>query len=282
MKYPHVVVAGSLLVAACGEKLPVDKPPAPDMSAVVNDYREPTAALAEVTVTDVVDGLTDRFGFLKQIGACTDDGECGSPSVLGETLGGEGTESDVQQLSPGVEQRRDAIRIGGIEVEGEGFVRLKRVCDGWSGTGEVDAAKTGLLTLTAGFTDAGLDPVIWGSFARCLMLSGEVEQFLDGQLNLFIGANLQFEQLTRSAMLLQFANFRFGQDVADLVGFDFRVSPDGGFELMVPLPAGLHVLFYIREGAFGFRATDGDWGCDLSLANLGTGLCTKGGEQVAW
>ena len=281
MKQVLTVLSVAVVAASCGEKLPAEKPTAPDMGRLVSDYRSPSAALAEVTVQDVLEGLEERFGFLQQLGSCNDQGECGGPSVLLDTLGkAGGSEGSTQELSPGVEQRRDAIKVGNAVMEGEGFIRIHHVCEGLAAT--VDEASNGKLTLTAGFSDAGLDPVIWGEFAACV-LPGVPSQYLDGLVSMYIGSNLQFDNLVQSPTLFQFAGFRFAADALEDAGFDFRISAEGGFELRVPLPAGLHVLFYIREGQFGFAALDGDWGCELSLDSIRAGgLCTKAGEEVVW
>ena len=260
-------LAGALAGGCAGEER--EKPRAPDLQPLADAYAAPTrdfdaqaAAEVQELVERKVRALVDMTGVVDLI-----EDALGS---LGEEPAG---------LTAGLTR--------GVVLEGEGFARITRICSGHGTPAPpVDRDATGVLELTAGYTEDGLDPVIFGGAAACKEQLGQRQLAIDGGVALHVGDNLKLEDLPASPVLFQLAGFALAIDGTERLagGFDFQVCRGdtsscvpGNFELLLGLPGERTLVLFIdlADKSGGFRAANGRWDCDF-LA----GTCQSGGATV--
>ena len=174
------------------------------------------------------------------------------------------------------ESSSGAARLGpsvhAIPVDGEGFVRLEHVCRGWEGAAAPDPAN-GMLSLVVGFTERGLDPVIFGDFVDCRETLRERRLFFAGGLRVYVGNGLQAGTVGDAPVLISLAA---DVDVDDEplfdVEIDFQYCPSGAdpamcpprlLEFLIELDDGRHLNFFLGTDRLsgGFRAENGLWRC---------------------
>jgi len=273
-------MALTVLVSGCVEELPVDMPTPPDLGALLRDWEGPTAEFTDHTAMDVAISSAKKLGMAEDLGTCDASGQCSGPAVLIGALGalgGSGTETS--ELAPGVEQRRDALQIGDTAVEAEGFARIRMKCAGWDGGSPDENA----MVITVTFSDAGLQPVVWGQFSDCRITSGGSDLYLDAGVHLHLGESFDLAKMGQTPLLFQLqGDLGVGErDLIDL-DLDFEVSPEDGLEIRVPV-ADLHLFLFMKDGKLGFSAVNGRWLCQFGAGDHSTGLCgTRDGEEVAW
>jgi hypothetical protein len=282
-----------LSLSACTEPAR-SKPQAPDMQPLVDAYASPTRSFDDQAALDVqqlverkvknlvdVTGVVDRIeGALGALGAEREALDRGSFSI---------DASDLRERRAPGGQAGHVDAVASLVLEGEGFARITRICTGHGTPAPpIDKAANGHLELTVGYTQRGLDPVIFGGAIDCQEQLESTRLVIDGDVNLYIGNNLQIDDLPASPILFQLAGFALTIDDSEVLagGFDFQVCRGttstcvpGHFEVLLGLPEeGTLVLFIdlaTRRG--GFRAANGQWTCDF-LA----GTCSDGNRTVTF
>jgi hypothetical protein len=265
-------VAGTGAGACDGDER--EKPRAPDLQPLVDAYAAPTRdfdAQAAVEVQELVE---------RKVRALVD--MTGVVDLLEDALGSLGEEP--AELTAGL----TAGLRRGIVLEGEGFARITRICSGHGTPAPpVDRDANGVLELTAGYTEDGLDPVIFGGAAACKEQLGGKQLVIDGGIALYVGDNLKLADLPASPVLFQLDGFALSVDGTERLagGFDFQVCRGdtsscvpGNFELLLGLPGERTLVLFIdlADKSGGFRAANGRWDCDF-LA----GTCQMGGATIA-
>lgn len=170
-----------------------------------------------------------------------------------------------------------------LELDGEGFVRIERICRGHGTPAPpVDKQTNGALALTAGYGNGALDPVVFGSATACREQLGETRIEIAGDVHLFVGDQLKLTEIGSRPMLFELANFALAVDDVQVLsgGFDFQLcrGNDGScvadsFELLVGLDRGASLIFFINLAtkSGGFRAANGVWTCDFAAATCSDG-----------
>src|SRR5262245_53839146 len=163
------------------------------MAALVDAYAGPTRSFDEATANELTSVLESKVKALFDLEALSDR--------LETTLG---ALEDNQMM---------AFTGGGkqpVELSGEGYARIERICSGY---GEplppVDKAANGYLQLTVGYTQEGLDSVVYGGAFACAEQVGTKRLGFAGEVNLFIGNALKVGNLPTTPVLFQLANFAF-------------------------------------------------------------------------
>ena len=260
-----------LLLAACAcasdER---EKPEAPDLQPLADAYAAPTRDFDAQAAAEVRELVEQKVRYLVDT-----SGLVGRIEDALESLG----EEPAASLTGG--PRR------GVVLEGEGFARITRICTG-HGTPPppVDKAANGFLQLTAGYSEEGLDPVIFGGAEACKEQIGAKRFGIDGDLALYVGDNLKLADLPASPILFQLAGFTLWIDDVEALsgGFDFQVCRgEGGscvpghFEVLLGLPGERTLVLFIdlATKAGGFRAANGRWDCDFA-----GGTCRNGAASV--
>lgn len=260
------------LLAACGSELP-DKPVGPDMDGLVAAYANPTAVLDQVVADEVAERLRERLDLADRLAELDEF----IISTFGDAFG-----------EPDSELRR--AEEPRISLEGDGFARVERICGGWGAQPEVDD-DNGALTLTTTFSEAGLDPVIWGELDECRDVLEEFEVLADGDVNLHVGENLALERVGRSPVLVQIVG-QVEVDGEQLVDgeFDVRICPPGAdecrpldLEMLVTRDDGTHLVFAFNLEARDMatvRDANGEWQCATDAAS--DAVCSQASVSVVF
>ncbi|MBH24257.1 MAG: hypothetical protein CMH57_07370 [Myxococcales bacterium] len=251
-------------------ELEEEKPDAPSMADVLQAYEEPSADLTPqsmagllVSVAEYVEvlGAAEGFGFLFDdvLGALDEEGE------------GDGAESGLVGLrEAGLEVREQPASLNG-----NGFARVTRVCNGWEGGSSPDP-NDGAIELIIGFTESQVDPVAWGDFLGCRYRIQDNNLLINGDLRIWLGDSLSFsglEQVGQSPLLVAIDGLVELEGSVSLSALDFRLIPElGSYEIRLPVEGG-HVIFFVEGEATKFRAANGVWTCNLEAAT-----CTNDGD----
>jgi hypothetical protein len=272
------------LLLACANEAPsgVAKPVAPAMQTL-NAYVAPTAPLTPSAIGELlpqaaslittVDALGIERTFIQSLRAGLAQLEQNRPAV-----------APPQTVAGGLSVQRQALTL-----RGDGFAEIVRICDGW-GVAPAVSPDNGELHVTVGFTERGLDPIVWGSVIGCRYRTGERLVQLDGialdrsagDVRMFIGNNVQLATLGSfpEPVLVELATRATvdGVEVSGALAFRIDVITRA-VELLVPLLGG-HVLVLIdaaRGGIVQARATNGSFTCELA-----TRRCVgPNGEQLS-
>jgi hypothetical protein len=244
------VFAAFALASCAAPELAVGKPAAPDMSAVVAAYENPTAVLDTATLQSAVSLATTRATLV----AATD--------VYRRLTGG------IEQASQAYNEKHPPSGSGPT-FEASGYLSVTRICDGWATSPSPDPAN-GTLGLTVGFTQQGIDPVIWGGFERCLYRVGQSQILLanapgpDAGVRAYVGAALSFSAITASPIIVALGVHAELDGSAEDAVFDVRLGgPSGPVELRIPATGGQVIASVAADQSLSFRAANGTFSCDL-------------------
>jgi hypothetical protein len=249
-RLPWLAPATAFAIASCGPApaLEVDKPAAPDMAPIVASYDKPAGTLDAETLRRAIPLAQTRSVLVTatDIYTALQDG-----------------------LNAGAETYRQehGAQSG---FESAGWLRVTRICNGLSDTPAPDPAN-GQLVLTMGFTEQGLDPVIWGGATACqYRIGGKNIVLADASsaqfgLRVWIGTSLTFAQLASAPAILALDLVATVDGAVSDARFDFRIGDattpvelrfDGtGGDVI----AGVHAA----TSNLAFRAVNGNFECDL-------------------
>lgn len=251
----------------------VEKPAAPQMQALLDAYAVPTGALTAATLLELVAGIPPRIASVDAIQLDRRVIDAAQAALR-----------QLQDRQPMVVAPQAPLRQGvavaaePLTVEGQGYLEVTRICDGW-GALPVPDWNNGYMQLTVGFTEQGVDPVIWGGLTLCKYRLGEHQILLDGvaldpssgDVRVYVGNNVQlatFGTFPEPVLVEVVAQvFVDGIEVAGQLSFRLDVNTRG-LELLVPVTGG-HVLAAIggtRASVVQVRAANGLFQCDLAVS----------------
>jgi hypothetical protein len=150
----------------------------------------------------------------------------------------------------------------------------------------VDKAANGYLDLTVGYSDKGLDSVVFGGAFDCREQAAGAQLSIAGDVHLFIGDNVKVDTVPTTPILFELASFGFDVDGTNIVsgGFDFQVCRGSAtacvpnhLETLFGVPSGgtLVLFFDLSTKRGGFRAHNGVWTCEFTA-----GTCTDGTNTI--
>lgn len=257
---PSWCVAATL-GALCACTAPAfEKPQPPDMRALLQRYESPTGSFdpddaevlaAAVTLfgqvvgdTDVVARVTDFLGAVVEPITAIQPREPEEPD----------TGSEPFELS----------------LRADGYLVATRICPGWTLPSVVDA-DNGLARVTVTFSEAGLDPVVWGTLEDCryrvedrrieLTPSGERDA-----LRVYWGEGVRVSTLSEAGALLSLA-LRASVDGSQLdLDLDVRLADEDALEYLLPAGGGSVVVRANADGTFAVRSLEGSFDCDDSFS----------------
>jgi hypothetical protein len=251
-----------IVMTACAAEEVRDKPVAPDMSELIASYATPTANFDLQGATELQPFVEDKVSALIDFDAIVDR--------IQEAI--EALNDDGASLLP----------TRSIVLEGEGTARVQRICTGFGDPEPpIDKDANGFLELTVGYSNDGLDPVVFGGATACQEQVGGVRMEVAGDVNLFVGVGTGITELAATTFLFQLANFSFLVNDVERIsgGFDFEVCRGeqtacvpGHVGMLFTLGSGSTLIFFVdlTTKTGGFRAADGVWTC-----NFPTGECTS-------
>ncbi|MGZ3456252.1 MAG: hypothetical protein ACXVEF_42000 [Polyangiales bacterium] len=259
----RVVAAIVLLLVSC-RKETLDEPVAPDMSDVLRAFDAPTARLDSATAAKIRSTATDAVNGL--VGS-------GLPQRVLD-------EAKKLVADAAAKQTSSSLRTKGLE--GQGFGRVTRVCEGWDGGTTPDAATNGSLGFTLTFSEAGLDPVLWGDATRCRLSLGKDRIFVDdaapdvASVRIHLGGTVKPEDIGTLPVVVSLRAHAQIDD-KDVNGeLAVRVTEaTSDVDLLVPVDGGHVVVTIAGTALIRVVATNGTFTCD-------TAGCNDGTEVVAW
>ena len=267
-------------------------PKGPNMDAVRGAFDTPTADFTDGVAAAVARNAFESLGISSDLGAgCEDGQECSGPEFLVAALGGlvagagggedADGQGDPQQAPRSTETQTQALKVGGVDVDAEGFAEITRICPGLAGVAgqAADALINGDIQLTSTFDGTGIDPVVWGTAAECVLGIDGVPQKIDAALNLFVTAFEErggFEDFAKKRILFDIRGTRaVGDAAAAALNLAFRVNGTA-FEVLVP-HGDEHLILVKRGEEIAFRAANGIFQC----ANLGEGFLSGACNDAA-
>jgi hypothetical protein len=244
---------GALLsLGACGAPT-IDKPPAPDMSRLVESYDSPDGSFDPNESTELAVAVTLVDSLLRQ-------------TALREQL------VDVldQVLDQAVELSNEGSDSG-LTIEADGYMLVTRICAGWGPSAGPDRAANGALLVTATFSDSGLDPIVWGSAQSCRYQVDAAEVELQARssgnaVSVYWGEAVEQQDLAERALLvaLDLDATIDGERLG--LSFDFRSLADGTIEYRIPWRGGSLIADVGTGDTVTVRAANGTFTCDTELA----------------
>jgi hypothetical protein len=263
-----------LTLMGCTEK--VDKPDPPDLTELDRAYRTPTGTFDAQTAPAVFAALDDKVASLSDVCGFQSASElfCKSGSEGCTVCAGLEPVLDLLRTLAGESEGKPPAAVNDA-VEGDGYLRVTRICPGHLTKPSPDPAH-GTIQLTVGFSESGLDAVPFGHMAGCQMDIGGAHNTFDADLALSFGRSFRLSMLGELAAVVQLSG-----DVDTALGradldTDMQIAPvnELGFALLL-YPEGTRELLFVQsaDGA-GFRAHNGTFLCSESV-------CTnEQGEQV--
>jgi hypothetical protein len=250
-----IALAAVGAVWGCGTKMPQQKPTPPDMSALVSAYAHPTLSLDAQNIASIADARG-------VVGAIVDKARSLVPSIEAAVH-----ESADQTASP-QSSNTGPPTLHPEAFTGEGFVQVHRICPGWDPNGGPNEEANGAIDLTLGFTEKGIDPVVWGTVRACKIgiqrASTTLQATFDGKIQLHLGDNgAPFDALTSIPILYECNLSETSSGVTESLATDFRIDPSGRVEYRV-YSGDLYALGWddlqLRTG---YRAANGNFTCDF-------------------
>jgi hypothetical protein len=270
------VLTVAIALGACRNDPPaaqIEKPPAPNMQAVLDAYAMPTASLGADTLPALLAAVGDRtiaVDALQLDPRVIEAARAGIAQVQADAT----AHAQPQALVDSRTGARAAAQA--LTVEGDGYLVVTRICDGWGPLPVPDLAN-GFMELTVGFTERGVDPVVWGAVSLCRYRVGEHQVQIDGveadprlgDVRVFVGNDVALETFGAfpDPVVVDLAAQVFvdGREFAGRLSFRIDVLTRA-FEVLVPLGAG-HVVATVapdRSSAVQVRAQNGTFTCDLA------------------
>jgi hypothetical protein len=246
-------VAGGLGASGCSEPR-IDKPPAPEMGELIAAYEAPDAAFDPAAASDIAlaidlsDQLLARTGLREQL-----------VDVLAEVL------RQASELSGGEDGSFD------VSFEAGGYMRLTRICAGWTLPARPERDLNGALQLTATFSENGLDPIVWGSIEACRYRAGDAQIELDqgaasaAAVSVYWGSVPSEPDVSERTLLVDL-DLEASIDAERVsLDIDFRSLADGALEYRIPRPDGSLVARVGAAAGVTLRAANGSFDCDAEL-----------------
>jgi len=269
-------LALALAVAGCRNDAPtgeVDKPIAPSMQATIDAYTAPNGWLDAAGVLELAAAVTQRTTVIDSLAIDVRvlDAARAAIAQLSQQAGVQGPAVFPQALSA----EPVAVSSQALTVAGEGFLVVTRICDGWDVV-PIASLANGTMQLTVGFTEQGVDPVVWGSLALCkyrlnerfIQLDGRAVDRSRGDVRVYVGSNvttMTFGTFVEPVLVeLEAQLVLDGVEVGGALSFQIDVNTRA-LAMLVPLSTGNVVvsLDAARLGAV-VRAGNGTFACDLA------------------
>lgn len=268
----------ALLTVSCGSaEKGTPKPQAPDMRAVVAEFKAPTGTIDKQAVASILQGLLTSGKTLRSVAL---HGQL-SPLLHSVAAASAAEERRTKSADPDVTAEGGPGRSSqAFGVNGGGWVEVTRICNGWGAAPTPDVAN-GVLKVNAGFTETGLDPVAWGSASKCRYLAAvaseshrvEIDASAPGsRMWIYLGDAISFSGIELGSPIVSLAGKVTVDDVAVDLQLDLRIDPRTGLvEFLIPIGNGSIAASLTTDAEFTLRAANGVFRCDLGPRTCKTG-----------
>lgn len=266
-----------LIVPGCRNDAPtgeIDKPLAPSMQATIDAYTAPNGWLDAAGVLELAAAVTQRTTVIDSlvIDVRLLDAARAAIAQINQQAG---VQAPVTGLPQALSAGDVAVSSQALTVAGEGYLVVTRICDGWD-VMPVPNLANGTMQLTVGFTERGVDPVMWGSLALCkyrlnerfVQLDGRSFDRSRGDVRVYIGNNvttMAFGTFVEPILVeLEAQVILDGTEVAGLLSFQIDVNTRA-LSMLVPLASG-NVIVSLDAARVStvVRAGNGMFTCDLA------------------
>src|SRR5688572_16366463 len=172
-----------IVMTACAAEEERDKPEAPDMSELIAAYAAPTANFDLDGATELQPFVEEKVRALIDFDAIVDR---------------------LQETIAALNEEPSFAPTRAIVLEGEGTARVERICTGFGDPEPpVDKDANGFIELTAGYSNDGLDPVVFGGATACQEQVAGARLQVSGDVNLFVGVGTGITELAQTTFLFQ-------------------------------------------------------------------------------
>jgi len=270
-----------LIAPGCRNDAPtgeVDKPIAPSMQATIDAYAAPNGLLDAASVFELAGAVAQRVTVIDSlvIDVRLLDAARAAIAQVNQQAGVQGPSVAFPQAArQALSAEEVAVSSQALTIAGEGFLVVTRICDGWDVVPIANLAN-GTMQLTVGFTEQGVDPVMWGSLALCkyrlnehfVQLDGRSFDRSRGDVRVYIGNNVTtttFGTFVEPVLVeLEAQVILDGVEVAGLLSFQIDVSTRA-LAMLVPLASG-NVIVSLDAARVStvVRAGNGTFACDLA------------------
>jgi hypothetical protein len=266
-------LALALVLAGCRNDAPtgeVDKPIAPSMQATIDAYAAPNGWLDAAGVLELAGAVAQRTTVIDSLVI-----DVRLLDAARAAIAQVNQQASVQGIPQALSDGEVAVSSQALTIAGEGFLVVTRICDGWDVV-PIPNLVNGTMSLTVGFTEQGVDPVMWGSLALCkyrlnehfVQLDGRSFDRSRGDVRVYIGNNVTtttFGTFVEPVLVeLEAQVILDGVEVAGLLSFQIDVSTRA-LAMLVPLASGNVIvsLDATRVSAV-VRAGNGTFTCDFA------------------
>lgn len=257
-----LALLAALSCAAPDETRP--KPPSPELAAVAAAFKAPTGTLSQQDAAGALQGVLELGQRLREL-----DFQVTLRPMM-EALGQASTRASMR--AAGVGDGPPGLGVQAFGVDGEGWLQITRICNGWGARPAPDPAN-GALRLQVGFTEQGLDPVIWGKAESCryaTSVDGARRIELDGSdsdtaVAVYLGGPAPFDGLSDLPVVVSLRVRVTVDDEARDLAADFRIDPGADtLDFLVPVADGDLIVSLLGVDRLTLRAANGDYECDTA------------------
>lgn len=262
-------ITASLSSAGCSKEKAVAKPKAPDMKPAVEALTNPTATLDKTQIAAVVKQVFNTHDLLTKVGI---------HRPVSRAMGAIKAGSSKKQSSQSVESDSPSLQIQeypteqAFGVNGGGWVMVTRICDGW-GEQPSPNPENGTMVLNAGFTETGVDSVVWGKLRSC-KYPVEIDEDTTYQiainggdndlaLSVYIGDAISFSGIdVQPFIAIIDADVTINNTTIPLktsLRYDYKEKT---LDFVLPVPTGTAVARVTGANTFTLRGATGTLTCD--------------------
>lgn len=263
-----MLALGCALIACADEsqRRGVDKPDAPRMRTL-DAYDAPTAEISRDRLDDLLAQSAIFVAAVDQLGI--------ERTLLQSLRAGLAQVGSSSGSARRIDSSGLAVQQHALSLPGNGYVEVRRICDGWN-VAPVADPDNGELQLIAGFTESGIDPVVWGTVTACryrlsghqVQLDGLAADPAQGDVRLYVGENAAADELVTFpdpvVVELSAQATVDGQALAT-TELNFRIDlQTRALELLVPLGSGYALVRVdpARGGTLEARGVNGTFSCE--------------------
>ncbi|MFT3925358.1 MAG: hypothetical protein QM778_22660 [Myxococcales bacterium] len=268
------------LVALCVAVAPacskIDKPPPPDMTSLIESYREPTGVLNDETIGPAYESLNATFGFLKPICGWDDDVLTEACQAGGKCFLCDGLDP-MSQAFTSVSESDEGARELSSKISGiEGYMKMTRICPGFGAEPTLNKAN-GVIDLTIGFTSRGIDPVFGGTMNECQVLINDVPTTMDGDISIAYERSFFLDELDELEPIVRFRGTISNSGGSDDFDANLQFSPVEGanFAVVFDVPDEGSYKFVNGVSGTGIEAANGRFSCVFTGPEAQPMICTN-------
>jgi len=263
-----VALAATVATSGCKPET-IEKPTPPNMLEVVAAFADPNGEFNEQSAEELLSFLSTGLLDLLAIGI-TDQ--------LNRLIAD--VEANVDEGSEPEAEPQSEVDVGAntITIDGDAFVVLTRICDGWGDEPVADPAN-GNLAFNVNLSDTGVDPVVWATASKCRYVFEGSAIELDagarsdvGDIRVFVGLVPSVDELSEAPLIvsldLRAQIDALGSSVAVQFDVDFATQPSSD-ELAIRVPTSQGDLIAILSGSeqlIAVEAAGGRFVCDAVSA----------------